>query len=267
MAFSQSFIRSRSYLLAASILMATSTASWAAANGPATDDDWQFGALIYAWLPNINGDLSFPNGSSQDLRVDAGDIISNLQFTLMGSFEARKGDWSGFTDVIYMKVEGDQANSVTVPTGASKTLLDTDLELKAWVWTVGGAYSLWRDDQSHLDLLAGARLLSLDMDLKLSGGGRLQRDRKLSASENVWTGIIGAKGRIALTDRWFLPYYADIGAGSSDLTTWQAFGGVGYAFDWGEVHLTYRHISYDQHDEVVENLSFGGPQLGVGLRF
>jgi len=247
--------------------MATSTASWAAANGPATDDDWQFGALIYAWLPNINGDLSFPNGSSQDLGVDAGDIISNLQFTLMGSFEARKGDWSGFTDVIYMKVEGDQANSVTVPTGASKTLLDTDLELKAWVWTVGGAYSLWRDDQSHLDLLAGARLLSLDMDLKLSGGGRLQRDRKLSASENVWTGIIGAKGRIALTDRWFLPYYADIGAGSSDLTTWQAFGGVGYAFDWGEVHLTYRHISYDQHDEVVENLSFGGPQLGVGLRF
>jgi len=71
-----------------------------------------------------------------------------------------------------------------------------------------------------------------------------------------------------LNDRWFLPYYADIGAGNDSLKTWQAFGGVGYAFNWGEVSLTYRHLAYDQgSDGLMRNIAFGGPKLGVGFRF
>ena len=31
---------------------------------------------------------------------------------------------------------------------------------------------------------------------------------------------------------WFVPYYADIGTGQSDFT-WQAIGGIGYAFSGG----------------------------------
>jgi hypothetical protein len=36
------------------------------------------------------------------------------------------------------------------------------------------------------------------------------------------------KGRFALDEHWFVPYYADLGTGESDLT-WQIAGGIGCA--------------------------------------
>ena len=63
----------------------------------------------------------------------------------------------------------------------------------------------------------------------------------------------------------FLPLYAGVGTGDTDLT-WQVFGGVGYAFDWGEASLTYRYLAYDQgSDKPLKNIGFGGPKLGVAF--
>lgn len=254
-----------SALAAGAILMATSAATGATEE---STDDWQFGAVVYAWLPSLNGDVQLiPGGPGGEISVDADKIIESLNLTFMGSFEARKGAWSAFTDVIYLDLSGDKSKSVSVRDGATRIPFDADLGMKGWIWTLGGSYTVWRDQRSHLDLLAGARLLSLDLDLELTGGGPLHRDRTLSESVDLWDGIVGAKGRIALNDRWFLPYYADIGTGDSDLT-WQMFGGVGYAFNWGEVSLTYRYLAYDQgSDKSLQNIGFGGPKLGVGFRF
>jgi len=231
-------------------------------------EDWRFGAVIYGWLPSVHGDLKYsPPGASGSIDVDAEQIIDNLQFTFMGSFEARKGPWSGFTDVIYLDLAGDDSKSVSVADGATRTLFNADLELTGWIWTLGGSYSVWQQGKSHLDLLAGARLLSLDTNLELTGGGPLQRGLKLSESVNLWDGIIGAKGRITLNDRWFLPYYVDVGTGDTELT-WQVMAGVGYEFDWGEVRLAYRYLAYDQSgDKLLQDIGFGGPKLGVGFRF
>lgn len=33
------------------------------------------------------------------------------------------------------------------------------------VWTLGGAYTVWENQKSHMNLFIGARLLSLDTDL------------------------------------------------------------------------------------------------------
>ena len=53
------------------------------------------------------------------------------------------------------------------------------------------------------------------------------------------------KGRVRLGEgRWYTPYYADVGPGSSNWT-WQALLGVGYAFDWGDINLSIRSLSYD----------------------
>jgi hypothetical protein len=247
------------------MLMATSVAMGAPEGSAA---DWQYGLKIYGWFPSVSGDLKYgPRGSSSDIEADANKIIDALQFTFMGSFEVRKGAWSGFTDVIYLSLGGDKSKSVTGPRGSTRTLFDADMDLEGWIWTLGGSYTVWRDQKSHLDLLAGARLLSLATDVKLTGGGPLQRDRNLSESINLWDGIVGAKGRIALNDRWFLPYYADVGTGDTELT-WQAEAGVGYAFDWGEVDLMYRYLAYDQGgDKLLQSIGFGGVKLGVGFRF
>lgn len=247
------------------MMMATSTAMGASESSAA---DWQFGLSIYAWLPSVSGDLNYnlpDNGG--DVTVDADKLLDDLNMAFMGSFEARKGNWSGFTDLIYLDLGGDKSKSVTVPDGTTYTLFDADMDLKGLVWTLGGSYTAWRNQKSHLDVLAGARLLSLDTDLNLTGGGPLQSELKLSESENLWDGIIGAKGSFALNERWFLPYYVDVGTGDTDLT-WQAVAGIGYAFDWGQVTLKYRYLEYDQgSDGLLQEISFGGAQLGVGFRF
>lgn len=49
--------------------------------------------------------------------------------------------------------------------------------------------------------------------------------------------MIGVKGRFDFGDKreWYVPYYADVGTGQSDLTL-QVFGGIGYRFNaWGSV--------------------------------
>lgn len=252
-------------LAASAMLMAMSVTVDASESSAA---DWQYGFMIYAWLPSISGSLNYaPPDSGDNINIDADKIIDNLQMVFMGSFEARKGLWSGFTDVIYLDLEGDKSKSVSLPDGTTTTLMDADMELKGWVWTLGGSYSVWHDQKSYLDLLAGARLLSLDTEVELTGGGPLQSDLKLSESNDLWDVIVGAKGRLSLNDRWFMPYYVDVGTGDTDLT-WQVAGGIGYEFNWGDVMLDYRYLEYDQgSDELLQDIGFSGAVLGVAFKF
>jgi opacity protein-like surface antigen len=66
---------------------------------------------------------------------------------------------------------------------------------------------------------------------------------------------------------WAIPYYLDVGTGSSALT-WQAMAGIEYRFRWGDVQLSYRYLYYDmKDDEMLKGVSFSGPGLGVNFRF
>ncbi len=66
---------------------------------------------------------------------------------------------------------------------------------------------------------------------------------------------------------WFSPYYLDIGTGDTEFT-WQALAGVGYRWDWGDLILAYRHLSYDMgNDKLLQSADFSGPALGVVFHF
>lgn len=169
--------------------------------------------------------------------------------------------------MIYLDLSSSDSKSATLRNGSTRTLLDAKLDMRGWIWTLAGAYRAWSAGGTHVDLFGGARLLTLDLDLKLTGGGPRQRSRSPSRSVDLWDGIVGAKGRVALQNAWFVPYYLDVGTGDSDLT-WQAAAGLGYAFDWGEITLMYRHLAYDQSaGKPLQNVAFSGGMLGVGFRF
>jgi len=64
-----------------------------------------------------------------------------------------------------------------------------------------------------------------------------------------------------------VPYYLDVGTGSSEFT-WQAMAGVGYRWHWGSVFGAYRYLSFDEGDQkFIRDLSLGGAAVGVGFRF
>ena len=75
------------------------------------------------------------------------------------------------------------------------------------------------------------------------------------------------KGRLRFgaNREWFVPYYADVGTGDSDVT-WQAIGGIGYSFKWGQVIAAWRYLDYKfKESSAIEKLNFNGPAIGVGF--
>lgn len=248
------------------------------ANAQSMDDKWQFQAIIYGYFPDIGGITKFPErtgGSSVDIGIDT--ILENLKFVFMGTLEARKGRWGAFTDVIYMDVGGSKSNTRDVSVGGHPLPIgvttNVDLDLKGTVWTLAGTYRAVSDPGVIVDVLGGARLLDLKETLSYNFSGDVGpivgpgRSGSSNADASYWDGIVGAKGRVMFGAgrQWFVPYYADVGTGQSDLT-WQVFGGLGYAFKWGSVVGGWRYLDYKfKSSSNVEDLNFNGPMVGVAF--
>ena len=243
------------------------------------DDNWRFDAVIYGYFPAIGGSSAFPPGQGgSSIDVDSDKIINALKFAFMGTFAARKGQWGFLTDVLYMDLGGSKSQTrdltighVQLPLGVTA---NANLDVKGTIWELAGTYRLSGDPVSTVDLVAGARMIEYKQTLgwEFSADlGPLQPTRTGSSEVKVtnWDAIVGVKGRFAFgaNREWFVPYYADIGTGDSDLT-WQAFGGLGYAFQWGDVVAGWRYIDYDfKSGKRLEDANFNGPMVGVAFHW
>jgi hypothetical protein len=259
------------------------------AKDASADDGWKFALTPYLWLPNINGTLRYdlPSGSGDSAGVKTGpnSYLENLNFALMATGDLRKGRWSIFTDLIYLHFasEGSTVKDVEFQGSGGRTSVSgsldagTETDLSASLVTLAGGYAVVDGPGTTLDLIGGARYLRLhaETDWELStaiagpgGSETFQRSGSVSESADVVDGIIGARGAIRFGDsQWFVPYYVDLGAGSSDLT-WQGMVGLSYHWNWGDLSLVYRYISYDQpSDKLLQDVEFAGPAFAVTIRF
>jgi len=242
-----------------------SVGSAAAQDGASeSDNEWQYSAAVYLWGADIGGRTS--TGSS--VEVGFSDIVDNLEGAFMGAFEARKGKWSIFTDAIYLDVAASKDLSI----GPGPLLTsNVNLDLTGKVFHLTGGYNLLAEGQSRLDFIAGVRNLDLDTALVVTvdGPGPLEPPPIVaSAADNTVDLIVGLQGKIALSDRWFLPYYVDVGSGDSD-STWQARVGVGFrASGWVDLLFVYRHLEWSfDSNSLVDSLEFSGPMFGAIFRF
>jgi len=248
------------------------------------EEGWTFSLTPYIWLPNINGTLKYaiPPGGGARPEVDTGpnDYLENLSFALMLAGDARKGRWSVFSDLIYLDFDSESSQVKAVNFGGERigTTLNasTRSSLTGAAWTLGGGYAAVQGPKHTLDVLGGVRYFGLkassdwQLSAALSGpqGQVFAQSGSISQKEDLWDAIAGVRGRLKLGDGgWFVPYYADLGAGSSALTA-QAFAGVGYAFKWGEMIATYRYVYYDLNgDGLLQDVRFAGPAVGATFRF
>lgn len=259
------------------------------AGEPAPADKWTFAVRPYLWAPGISGTLKYdvPPGGGGGASVDlASYILENLNMALMLSAEARKGEWSVLTDVVYLDVESDGSKvksiAFTGPGGRIDVSVGADLgtkvKLTGFEWELAGAYTVARGGNSSLDLLAGVRYLGIEAktDWKLSGsitdnvsGGTFAASGSTSARVDLWDGIIGIRGSVGLGEKskWAIPYYLDVGTGDSAITS-QAVAGIEYRYSWGELQLLYRYLYYDlKGDKLLQSVSFNGPAVGANFRF
>jgi opacity protein-like surface antigen len=238
-----------------------------AAEETAPKGGWQFDANVYLWGASIGGKTA----SGDTLDVSFTDLLKDLQLGFMGGVEARNGRWSLMTDVMYMDLKQPNNGTVTVPVLGEdiNIAVDATVRLQAWIVTSAVGYSIIDTDTVRLAILGGARYLFVKPELDLSTTGPLQpRNKNLSTSAGIWDGIGGIRGIVNLSEKWYVPYYADMGTGDSAFT-WQGFGGVGYKISKVvNVVAAYRYLYWKfENNKVIDKLNFHGPLVGMIFRF
>ena len=257
----------------------------------ANPSGWTFDVAPYLWFANLNAtaNLSLPPALGGTVTTDSsvgfGKILSHLNFATMIAADAEYQRFSLLTDFIYMNLSATPSQFRDVrfpgllPIPISKTVQASQgIDLNAKIWTLAGGYTVVRGDWGNLDAIVGFRYLGVPMTVNYSLALTLTGPRgngatfggigSVSDAANIWNAIGGFRGRIRLpVDGLFIPYYFDAGTGGSQFT-WQISSGVGYHLNWGDVSLTYRYLSFQEHStSVLEHLWVKGPMLMVNFTF
>ena len=263
-----------------------------AALAETSSDEWQFQITPYLWLPTIDGTLNYDlppgGGGSPDISVGPTDWLELLNFGALVGGSARKGRFSMFTDIVYLSMtrNGDSrvvsvegavpGNLISIPVSVDLTL-NTRTDMDGLVWTLAAGYTVKETETSSVGVFAGARLFSVDFSssweltasITTPGGQELlPAQGSIGSDTDLWDGIVGMRGHFGFGNgKWSVPYYFDVGAGSSDLT-WNAMAGLSRSFGWGDLMFVYRHLAYDEDaDGLMQDFSFSGPAFGAAFRF
>jgi hypothetical protein len=254
---------------AGAFLLASTAAAGAAyaqggesgAGGP-SPDRWTFQVTPYAWAASLNGDVRLrPQLPTVDVDASFDDLLDHLDGALMLWGEARYGRYSLLLDVDYLDISA----SGSTP---GQLFGDADATSKAWIATAGFGYRVLEQPEGFVDLMAGARLWSLDNELDFSAG----RLPATSASEDqTWIDpLIGLRAHLEFGPGMFVSSAADLGGfGIGSTFTWQIFATVGYHFnETVAIEAGYRHLSVDYDDDgFLWDVDLSGPIIGMSFRF
>ena len=200
-------------------------------------------------LPAAHIDLSFA------------DIIKHLDGGLMGAAEGRYGRFIFMGDMIYAKISG----SAETP---GPFFSSAKIETSSFIGTAMAGYRVLDDPGYSLDALAGIRGYAVDTELTLFPG--LLAGGTIHDSEAWVDPLIGAKGRVALTDQWYLTGWGFVGGFDvSSKFSWDVFGGVGYAFNKSVSGVVgYRALGVDyENGNFLYDVVQQGPVVGLVARF
>ena len=229
------------------------------------EDDWGADLQLYAWVPVVEFEAA--DGSMSKITQD--DLLGDLDVFAKWAGRVRRGRWSIAGDFIYARISDKNDLSVVSPGTDPGRITETSLQ--SWTVTPNIGYALRRDEKQTIELYLGARYFWIEFDATikfdplLPGGD--QGRRKTSPSLSSWDAIAGVRGRYRLSQRWYLPYSVNAGAGDSDFT-WSAQGGFGYEFAKVDAIFGWRYMDYDIGDDtLLRRLTINGPFAGVMFRW
>ncbi len=221
-------------------------------------------ATIYGWLPWMDADTTSKSGAvAATTSLSAGDVLDALDFAFMAAGEIHYGRFGLLQDVVY----ADLSNSGNLSgQSASKVNVGTQMLLS----TTAFGYRVYDQDGWQIEPYAGARYVSLETDVKVTGGGPLGRVRAAGVDLNWWDPIIGIRGRAPITQKLSASGFADIGGfGAGSKFSWEIFAGLDYAVTPRiSAAAGFRYLSIDyESDRADLKLHTYGPLLGATFRF
>jgi hypothetical protein len=235
----------------------------------------------YIWLPTARTNLQFtipklPTGAGgtfvTNTTVGPSDYLSKINSAAMFSFGLRQGDVEVIGDYIYTNFSSSATFNSTLsgPVGKLKIPLTvtSNARLASSIWELAAGLSIAHSHSADANFFVGWRQFpsttTLSYTATVGKRGLLSRAGTVKVSPLTNDVIFGFNGRIFAGDHWYVPYYGDIGVGATQ-QSWQAYGGVGYAFNHGQSFIaTYRTLNYYGFagDAPIRKLSLYGPLLG-----
>lgn len=239
--------------------------------GVVSDDaGWTFSIAPYFWGASLRGDVGVRGRQPFDADVPFSDLFDNLRFGGMIVGEAHNGTWGVFADLIYLDIQVDKALTRTI--AGVPVSLSGSLETTSITATLMGEYRVLAEPTATLDLMAGARLWSVDneLDLALSAGGPTLAAFSGSDAQTWVDPMLGVKGRADLSPSWHLTGWALIGGfGAASDFSWDVLGAIGYQWTQSlSIAGGYRAVGVDYRGDgftfdVIEH----GPIIGAVVRF
>jgi hypothetical protein len=227
---------------------------------PASSDKWQFQFSPYFWLASLHGTGGVGNRTTQ-VDESFSDIFHSLDFALMGVFEARKGKLVMLTDLEYVAISDDKATP-------GPLFSNVNAKFKTFIFDPEIGYRLYDDPDkgASVDLLGGLRVWHVSTDLDF-GAGILPATR-IQGSRNWVDGVVGLRGKAAVSEKLFVTGKFDLGGGGSKFT-WQFFGGGGYNVKPNiALIFGYRILDVDYNkNNFVYDMNQRGPIMGLGFKF
>jgi hypothetical protein len=256
---------------------------------------WRMMVSVPGWFPEIKGH-TMSGGKMSKVNLGFNDFYEllshNLSAGAMLNVEARRGRWSVFTDILYLKLSGHLTKNATLP---PLTVGGPGIDLKAsgnfdasiGIYELGGAYRFldkpWGGEESRkkisMDVIGGLRYWriwsKLDANLAASVGPfSASRPMQAEAVKDWVDPFIGLRLQTDLTEKIFFSARGDIGGfgiGSnfSSEFTWKAQAGFSYnPTPRFSVFAGYQMLDVNYKDKGFgADLRLAGPVLAVGYTF
>jgi hypothetical protein len=249
------------FLAVAFVSASAQTDSTPTSNSQNTSSEgWEFSVTPYVFFSGLKGEVGVQR---QTAFVDARfpDIFRNLDLALMGTFEARKGNWLILTDAMYMSLSGKRVTP-------SPFFSDIDVEVKETIIDPEVGYRVVRHERGSIDLLAGVRIWHVKPHLTFQP--RILPLVDVEESKNWADPVVGARGMANLSPRVFVTAKFDVGGfGVGSDFTGQAFGGAGFQLKPKIAVIGgYRYLRADYVNEgFVFKTTMNGIVLGAKFKF
>lgn len=228
------------------------------------EKDFEADFRIDNWI--LQSQIGYTNeeiGLAQSAFLSFGTILNNVDWVVPLGADIRYKRFGFMPDLVAAKLSGGG------PTPGP--LFDqADLNLTMAVLNLAAYYRVIDQPNLRFDVIGGARYLSLEVNVALSGGplGHTLGTVSAGTDAKVWNGIAGMRIEQDLNERLFYSIYGDIGSGDTDLT-WQIWADLGYRLsERMSVSTGYRYLGYSEvNGNRAVDLSASGPICVFNWKF
>jgi hypothetical protein len=224
----------------------------AAPQPPPQDDDWNWRFAPYLWAAGLDGDITVRNTTAH-FSVPFSDILEDLNYAVMGTLEAQKGQWAVLLDNAYISLSDDSKAHPGPGPG-----FDVDADAALLISELAGLYRI--APGSPYEVGAGVRYTDLRTDVHIASAPGLHDD------DSVTDGVAVGRATWPLSERWHFRLFADAGTGDSDFT-WQTAATFLYDCDGWQLGAGYRILDYDIGGSHDANFTLEGFTFGADFRF